>query len=71
MNKESLMPEELVSVKLALFAADQIAAWAALLIKARQNTTMTAEESKAAVAAVQAEAAALGAEWDALDAADD
>lgn len=55
------------AIKLAIFAADQIATWTAILIKARKNATMTAEESKAIVAATQAEAKALGDEWDALD----
>ena len=55
------------AIKLAILAADQIAQWAAVLIKARKNPTMTAAESKAIVAQTQSEAAALGAGWDALD----
>jgi hypothetical protein len=55
------------AIKLAILAADQIAHWAAVLIKARKNPTMTPEESKAIVAETQSDAAALGAEWDALD----
>ena len=62
MNKEQ--------IKLAILATDQLATWAAVLIKARNNDTMTAAESKAIVAQTQTDAAALGAEWDALDAAE-
>ena len=56
-----------VTIKLAILAADQIATWAAVLIKARANPSMTPEESKAIVAATQVEAVSLGAEWDAFD----